>query len=125
MELPPGDTTFPSGDPDGQPDGDQSSDSGGTMLPGDEGSADGGWETSNQLPDPNAGDSEEDGNAEEAEDESDTASGTGEDEMQQVLGELDGEILNERNAANSHINDEIAESGSLGTESEETSSGNS
>lgn len=123
MDVPQGDTTFPGGDQDGQPDGDQSSDSGGTMLPGDEGSAGGGWETSNQLPDPNAGDEEEEGGTEEGEDDIDSTVGTDEDELQQVLGDLDGEILSERNAANARANDDIAESGSMETNPEESGTG--
>ncbi|MXZ45304.1 MAG: hypothetical protein F4Z01_10110 [Gammaproteobacteria bacterium] len=124
MDMPSGDSGFPGGDPEGQPEGDQSGDSNGTMQPGDDGSEGGGWETSNQLPDPNAGDSGEEGNADEEGDESDSEGGTGEDEMQQVLGDLDGEILSERNAANERVNDELAGAVSLETgEGEEMGTG--
>lgn len=122
MELPPGDVQFPAGDPEGQQDGDQSSNGGGMMIPEDGGSGEGDWETSNQL-EPQAGNSEEGGNNADGEDESTTASGSGEDEMQKVLGDLDGEIMNERNAANSRANDEIADAGTFETETGETDSG--
>lgn len=123
MELPPGDVQFPTGDPNGgQPEGDESNNGGGMMIPEDEGDGGGGWETSNQL-EPHAGDSQEGGNSDEEEDESTTASGSGEDAMQEVLGDLDGEIMNERNAANTRANDEIAEAGSFETETGEIESG--
>ena len=122
IELPPGDLQFPVGDPNGQQGGEQSNDGGGVMMPEDEGEGAGGWETSNQL-EPQPGDSEEGGNTDEEEDESAVASGSGEDAMQEVLGDLDGEIMNERNAANTRANDEIAEAGSFETETDEPESG--
>ena len=135
MELPPGDVQFPGGDPNGQSaDGDQANNDGGMMIPEDEDTGDGtmipededngggGWETSNQL-EPQAGDSEESGNGDAEEDESTTVSSSGEDAMQEVLGDLDGEIMNERNAANTRANDEVAEAGSFEIETEETESG--
>ena len=134
MELPPGDVQFPAGDPNGQTDGEQSNNAGGTMTPGDEengggmmipedeNNGGGGWETSNQL-EPQAGDTEEGGSGDEEEVDSTTASGSGEDAMQEVLGDLDGEIMNERNAANTRANDEVAAEGSFETETGEMDSG--
>ena len=131
MELPSGDVQFPAGDSNGQadsnqdggmmiPEGEESGD--GMMIPEDEENGGGGWETSNQL-EPQAGDSEENGSGDEEELESTTISSSGEDEMQEVLGDLDGEIMNERNAANTRANDEVAEAGSFETETGETESG--
>ncbi|MXZ55049.1 MAG: hypothetical protein F4077_11240 [Gammaproteobacteria bacterium] len=134
MDLPPGDVQLPAGDPNGQADGDQANNDGGmmnpenedngdgTMIPEDEDNGGGGWETSNQL-EPQAGDSEESGNGDVEEDESATVSSSGEDAMQEVLGDLDGEIMDERNAANTRANDEVAEAGSFETETGETESG--
>lgn len=119
-EFPSGDISQPAGDQNGSPDGDPSNAGGGdTMQPGDDGSGGDGWETSNQLPDPGANDSEE-----ETEEEGGSGGGTEEDELAQVLGELDGEILNERNVENSRVNDELAEGGLPGNESEEMGSDN-
>ena len=83
----------------------------------------GGWESSNQLPDPNAGDGDEDETGEDEEELGGT-DGTGEDAMQEVLGELDGEILEERNAENSRVNDELAADGSFESVEGDEGSGN-
>ena len=145
MESPAsGDMSLPPGDSTGRPADEESEETGGgTMLPGEEsGSEDGwessnqlpdpnanenedggGWESSNQLPDPNAGDGTEDETGEDDE-ELDGTDGTGEDAMQEVLGELDGEILEERNAENSRVNDELAADGSFESVEGDEGSGN-